>query len=64
MANPSMISRKKFEEIKKTEPKKAEKIENRASGEIYGLKPIGNYYGSDETLNVVYEEGIYIEGVE
>ncbi len=64
MTNPSKLSRKKFEEIKKVNPRKAEKIETRASGEIYGLKPIGDYYGSDEIIEVIYEEGKYVEGAE
>ncbi len=64
MVSPSKLSRKKFEQIKKINPKKAEKIETRASGEIYGLKPIGNYYGSDEIMEVTYEEGKYVEGAE
>lgn len=64
MVSPAKLSRKKFEQIKKINPKKAEKIETRASGEIYGLKPIGNYYGSDEIMEVTYEEGKYVEGAE
>lgn len=64
MVSPSKLSRKKFEQIKKINPKKAEKIETRASGEIYGLKPIGNYYGSDEIMEITYEEGKYVEGAE
>ena len=64
MANPSILSRLKFSEIKKRNPKKAQKIEERASGEIYGLKPVSDGYGSDETIEVTYNEGSYIEGVE
>lgn len=64
MSNPTKLSRKKFEELKKINPRKAEKIETRASGEIYGLKPISDHYGSDEIIEVIYEEGRYVEGVE
>ncbi len=64
MANPSKLSRKKFEEIKKINPRKANKIENRASGEIYGLKPVTDGYGSDELIEVTYKEGAYVEGAE
>lgn len=64
MANPTKLARKKFEELKKDNPSKAKKIESRASGEIYGLKPIPGGYGSNETIEIIYEEGIYIEGAE
>lgn len=64
MASPVKLSRKIFESTKKSNPKKAQRVEKRASGEIYGLYPTGTRYTSNETIEVTYEEGTYVEGVE
>lgn len=64
MANPAKLSRIKFEEIKVNNPKKASNIENRVSGEIYGLYPTNNGYGSNQTIDITYKEGEYVEGAE
>lgn len=64
MANPVKLARLKFQKIKKINPKKAKNIETRASGEVYGLKPVNYGYGSDDIIEVIYNEGTYIEGAE
>ncbi len=64
MANPTKLSRKKFNDIEKINPKRARRISSRASGEIYGLYPTGTQYTSNETIEVTYDEGKYVDGVE
>lgn len=64
MSNPTKLSRKKFNNIEKTNPKRARRISSRASGEIFGLHPSGSQYTSNETIEVIYNEGSYVDGVE
>lgn len=64
MANPSRISRKKFDDIKSDNPQKASMIQSRKSGEIFGLYPTPDGYFSDTVITVVFEEGKYKYGLE
>lgn len=62
--SPAKVSRKRFAKIKKAEPKRAERIEARVSGEIYGLYPTPYGYASDIVVDVVFVEGKYKYGLD
>ncbi len=61
---PAKIARKRFAKIKKEEPKRAERIETRVSGEMYGLYPTPYGYASDIRVDVVFKEGVYKYGLD
>ena len=62
--SPAKLARKRFKEIEKKEPKRAEKIKGRISGEIYGLYPIPDGYTSDVRVDVYFKEGKYQYGLD
>lgn len=62
--SPAKLARERFEKIKKEEPKRAEKIEARISGEIYGLYPTPFGYTSDIVVDAYFKEGKYQYGLE
>lgn len=62
--SPAKLARKRFKEIEKKEPKRAKKIKERVSGEIYGLYPTPFGYSSDIVVDVVFVEGEYKYGLE
>lgn len=62
--SPAKVARKRFAKIKKEEPERAERIEARISGEIYGLYPTIYGYASDIRVDVVFVEGKYKYGLD
>lgn len=62
--SPAKLARKRFKEVEKKEPKRAKKIKERVSGEIYGLYPTPFGYSSDIVVDVVFVEGEYKYGLE
>lgn len=62
--SPAKVARKRFAKIKKEEPKRAKRIEDRVSGEIYGLYPTPYGYASDIVVDVVFKEGVYKYGLD
>jgi hypothetical protein len=62
--SPMKLARKRFKDTEKKEPKRAEKIKARASGEIYGLFPTPFGYTSDIVVDVYFKEGNYQYGLD
>jgi hypothetical protein len=61
--SPVKLTRKRFKDTEKKEPKRAEQIKGRTSGEIYGLFPTPFGYTSDIVVDVYFKEGIYQYGL-
>lgn len=64
IVSPAKIARKRFRDVEKKEPRKAKKIRERISGEIYGLYPTPFGYTSDIVVDVVFVEGVYQYGLD
>lgn len=62
--SPAKLARKRFRETEKKEPKRARKIKERISGEIYGLFPTPFGYTSDIVVDVYFKEGKYQYGLD
>jgi hypothetical protein len=62
--SPAKLARKRFRDTEKKEPKRAEKIKDRTSGEIYGLFQTPFGYTSDIVVDVYFKEGIYQYGLD
>jgi hypothetical protein len=62
--SPAKVARKRFKDVEKKEPRRAKKIKERISGEIYGLYPTSSGYASDIVVDVVFKEGIYQYGLD
>ena len=62
--SPAKLARKRFKDTEKKEPKRAEKIKARISGEIYGLFSTPFGYTSDIVVDVYFKEGIYQYGLD
>jgi hypothetical protein len=62
--SPAKLARKRFKDVEKKEPRRAEKIKERISGEIYGLYPTPFGYTSDVVVDVVFKEGKYQYGLD
>lgn len=60
MVNPVKLSRDRYKNIEQTNPKKAEKIKSRSSGEIFGLRNTPEAYTTDEIIEAIFEEGEFI----
>jgi hypothetical protein len=63
-ASPAKLTRKRFKDVEKKEPKMAKKIRDRTSGDIYGLFPTPFGYSSDIVVDVYFKEGIYQYGLD
>ena len=64
ITSPAKLTRKRFRETERKEPKRAGKIKARASGEIYGLFPTPFGYTSDIVVDVYFKEGKYLYGLD
>lgn len=62
--NPAKLTRKRFGDTEKKEPKRAGKIKARISGEIYGLFPTPFGYTSDIVVDAYFKEGRYQYGLD
>lgn len=62
--SPAKVARKRFKDVEKKEPRRAKKIRERTSGEIYGLYPTPLGYSSDIRVDVVFKEGVYQYGLD
>jgi hypothetical protein len=62
MRSPKKFLEERFDSIKEKDPGKAGRIENRPSGDIYGLRPALTVYAGT-TQKVVFKNGIYQHGV-
>lgn len=62
--SPAKVARKRFKDVEKKEPRRAKKIRERISGEIYGLYPTPIGYSSDIVVDVIFKEGLYMYGLD
>lgn len=62
MRSPKQFLEGRFGEIKIKDPKKAKRIEDRPSGEIYGLRPALTVY-QGTAQKAIFKNGVYQHGV-